>query len=181
MKTITKKPRTFKAWQLGAGSAMEAEMISEGKIIQNGDTYELFSQETIGHEKGEDAYTGDYFKVDSSGYPYPNKKESFERKNISVGEDEWQEKPAVYQTWEVSDGQCDAIDYLVSTGKLRIDEENEEHYFNAHLWGADLSSPKTSHVVFYSITADEEGTITDVDFNFVAEKQFFETYDFIEE
>ena len=180
MKTIMKKPKTFKAWRLGDGSEEEKRMIREGKIRKQNDVYELFSQETIGHDAGEKAEAGDYFKIDSSGYPYPNRKESFERKNVSLGNDEWQEKPAVYSTWEVKDGSCEEIDWLVKSGRMRINEDDEEHYFNAVLWGALLSSPKTSHIVFYSITKDGSGTVVDADFNFVADKQFYETYDFTE-
>ena len=71
---VQKKPVRLQAWQLGAGDAKEAEMIAAGKIkLREDGSYELFSMEALG-EKGQIAGPGDYFKVDSAGFPYPNKK-----------------------------------------------------------------------------------------------------------
>ena len=181
MKTITKKPNVFSAWRLGDNTEAEQQMINEGKIIVHEDRFELFSQETKGKSTGETAYAGDYFKIDSSGYPYPNGRERFERVNICVGENLYREKPATYQTWEVADGMCPEIAYLVEKGLLRIDEDNEEAYFNATLWGADLSAAKNAHIVVYSVEYREDGEVEKIDFNLVADQQFRETYDFVEE
>ena len=71
-----KNGKRIRAYQLGTDSAMEKQMISEGKIIVCVDgSYELFSREA--RQQGEKACTGDYFKIDSAGYPYPNKRDWF--------------------------------------------------------------------------------------------------------
>ena len=63
------------AWELGAGSAMEQEMIRRGKIAARPDgTWEIFSQEST-EGSGQVARTGDFFKVDEKEYPYPNEQE----------------------------------------------------------------------------------------------------------
>ena len=60
VKTATR----VRAWELGAGSDMEKEMIRVGKIIAHPDgVYEVFSQEST-EGKGQMAHAGDYFKVD---------------------------------------------------------------------------------------------------------------------
>lgn len=51
-----------------------------------------------------------------------------------------------------------------------------EHYFNAFLWGSDLSAAEDATIVFYSVSRTESGEITDVDFNFVARPQFENDY-----
>ena len=68
-----------RAWQLGAGTEMEKEMVAQGKIKRRKDgTYEVFSMEATG-ETGQIAKAGDYFKLDDSGKPYPNDKAFFEK------------------------------------------------------------------------------------------------------
>ena len=61
-------------------------------------------------------------------------------------------------------------------GRLTLKQEDPERYFNAFLWGADLSAAKDATVVFYNIDKNEEGEITDISFNFVAAKDFNENY-----
>lgn len=70
--------------------------------------------------------------------------------------------------WQASDSGCEEIDYLINNGKLTIKEDDDQHYFNAFLWGADLSAARDATVIFYSIDRDEVGKITDISFNFIA-------------
>lgn len=77
-KAIKLHGKTVSAWRLGDNSDMEKRLIQEGKIKLSGGLYEIFSREAMSGS-GESANAGDYFKVDSQGYPYPNNKEFFEK------------------------------------------------------------------------------------------------------
>lgn len=175
-----KTGKTVKAYCLGAGSAMEQQMIAEEKMKKCADgSYELFSQEAV-NETGEKAQAGDYFKVDSSGFPYPNAKEFFEKNHIKQEEaDTYIQIPAPLQAWTVDELECEEIAWLKQKGKLTINEADTDKYFSAFLWGTLLSTPKDSVVVFYGVTRDGAGQIVDVDFNFVARDEFERTYDII--
>ena len=61
---------------------------------------------------------------------------------------------------------------------MTIDENDYEHYFNAFLWGADLSAAKDATVLFIDIDRDEQGNIVDISFNFVTKKDFEESYSY---
>lgn len=130
--------------------------------------------------QGEMAYAGDYFKVDSSGFPYPNKKDWFEAHHKHIDGDEYMQIPNPVDIWEADLPVCDEIQYLLSSGRLRINEADSANYFNAFLWGADLSAARDAVVVFYSVDRNADGKITDVDFNFVARDEFEKTYTVLE-
>ena len=67
---VQKKAALIQAWRLGDGTEKEQELISKKVIVLREDgCYELFSREATG-KTGEIAKIGDYFKVDSGGYPY---------------------------------------------------------------------------------------------------------------
>lgn len=175
------KKKIVKAYQLGVGSEMEARLIKEGAIAVNEDgTYELFSQEAV-NGTGEIAECGDYFKVDEidgKHYPYPNGKEWFEENHIHLQDDEYAQLNKPLYIWQATDPECDAMDYLISNGKITIKKDDEKHYFNAFLWGADLSAAKDATIIFYSIDRDDQGEITDISFNFIAKEQFEADYEF---
>lgn len=173
-----KNGKTIRAYCLAADSAMELQMIEEGKIQKHADgNYELFSQEAV-NQSGEMAQPGDYFKVNGNGFPYPNTKEFFEKKHVKLDEpDAYMQIPAPLQAWAITEPECEEIIWLKQQGKLKINEDDTDKYFSAFLWGTMLSTPKDSVIVFYSVTRDEEGNISDVDFNFVARDEFERTYD----
>ena len=175
------KKKIVKAYQLGIGSEMEAKLIKEGAIVAKEDgTYELFSQEAV-NGTGEIAESGDYFKVDEIGdkhYPYPNGKEWFEENHIHLQGDEYAQLNKPLYIWQAIDPKCEEMEYLVANGKITIKEDDEQHYFNAFLWGAELSAAKDATVIFYSIDRDEQGEITDISFNFITKDQFESDYEF---
>lgn len=178
---IKKQGKVVKAYQLGVGNPMETQLIQEGaiKVIGNGQ-YELFSQEAVnGH--GEVAVAGDYFKVDDKNgrhYPYPNKKDWFESNHIHVSGDEYQQKPKPNMIWESTDKINKAVKWLLDNKKLVINKGDEQHFFNAVLWGSLLSAAKDAVLVFYGIIKTPNGDIDDVDFNFVARDIFTRDYDY---
>ena len=75
--------KQIQAYRLGDESPTEVVMIRAGKIkpLPNG-TYKLFSQDAA-----EVAKTGDYFRLDAAGYPYPCAKAWFEANYSHVSGD----------------------------------------------------------------------------------------------
>ena len=171
--------KTVQAWVLGENSSMETEMIDRGLIRKTGEgQYALYSQEAV-NGQGQQAFAGDYFKVDGAGYPYPNSREWFRANHRHISGDTWEQIPKALEIWEAGDGENEALCWLLETGKLVIREEEPERYFNARLWGADLSAARDAVLVFYSVTRNEAGEISDVDFNFVERQEFLRTYELV--
>ena len=172
MITVMKKQgKHICAYQLGKGSAMEEKLIREGLIVKRGDTYEIFSRE-CGGETGQIAHTGDYFKVDEGGKPYPNEKTWFEEHHRPLGGDEYEQIPAPLLAWEAGDPEDGPVRDLVEEGLLTIAEEDPEHYFQADLWGTHLTAPKDAVLVIYNLEKRE--------FNFVAREIFNNTYGIVQ-
>lgn len=169
-----KNGKRIRAYQLGTGSAMEKQMISEGKIIACVDgSYELFSREA--RQQGEKACAGDYFKIDSAGYPYPNKRDWFCRNHILLQEpDLYEQLPVQLKAWELSEPESEEIIWLKKQGILWIQEE--ANYFSARLWGTVERTAKDSVILFFHVERDSAGQITEVDFNFVSREEFQNSY-----
>lgn len=175
-KVIKNAGKMVQAYQLGAGSSMEQQLISEGKIHRIDDsTFELFSQE-VHTGTGEVAKAGDYFKVDNAGFPYPNEKAWFETNHRQIDGDTYEQLPKPLEAWEATEPMTETVQWLVDNGKLDLDESSTEKFFGATLWGSYLTAAKDAVLVFYGVTRDEDGTITGVDFNFVARSEFEATY-----
>lgn len=177
---IKSKKKIVKAYQLGTGSHMEKLLLEEGTLVLREDgKYELFSQEAV-NGKGEVAVAGDYFKVDDiegKHFPYPNEKSWFEANHTHLHDDEYEQENKPLFIWQATDPVSEEIRYLLDTRKMTIKEEDYEHYFNAFLWGTDLSAAKDATVIFYNIDRDENGGITDIGFNFIAKAQFESDYE----
>ena len=176
---IKNKRKIVKAYCLGEKSEMEQYLIGLGciRLLPDG-TYELMSREAK-NGVGERAVAGDYFKVDDVDgvyYPYPNSRAYFLDNHIHLEGDTYEQKAVPLAIWQWGDGSCDAIGYLLEQGKLTLNHEDEERFFNAFLWGADLSAPRDATVLFYDIVRDTSGAVTDVSFNFVVKAEFERSY-----
>lgn len=164
------------AYRLGDHSDVEERMIREGKIIRHTEErYELFSQEAK-DGAGQIAKAGDYFKIDSSGKPYPNEKEWFEANHKKIGDGQYMQIPKELNAWEVTEPMCEEIEYLIAEKKMEIHPETPERYFRAMLWGSKLSAAKDAIVIFHEIRRDENHAIEEIDFSFVARSEFEKTY-----
>lgn len=167
------------AYRLGDRSAMEQKMMQEGKMRRHEDgRYEVFSREA-GKESGEFASPGDYFKVDSSSCPYPNKKEWFENNHEKIGDGEYLQVPRMLEAWEAGEAMTPTADYLLRTGQLKLNEEDPDRYFEAELWGSVLTAPRDALLVIYEVTKDADGKILAVDFNFLARSEFEKNYHYV--
>lgn len=176
MRIIKKKGKHVHAYQLGHDSDVISELIKQGKISSDANgRYLIFSQESKNGE-GEIAYPGDYIKVDSSGFPYPNSKEFFEQNHRHLSGDDYEQVPTPLEAWDISEGENEVISFLIASDKLSINPQSEDKYFNAFLWGANLSAGKDAVIVFYSVSRSEDNHITDIDFNFVSRTEFEKTY-----
>ena len=172
--------KKISAYRLGDRSAMEQRMMREGKMRRHEDgRYEVFSQEA-GNGGGEFAKTGDYFKVDSSSYPYPNKKEWFESNHKKIGDDEYLQVPRMLEAWEVGEAMAPTVDYLLRTGQLKLNEDDPGRYFEAELWGSMLTAPKDALLVIYEVLKNADGEILEVNFNFLARSEFEKTYHYVQ-
>ena len=176
---VKNKRKLVEAYCLGRGSEMELRLIGLGRIrlLPDG-AYELMSQESQ-NGAGQRAEAGDYFKVDEVDgvyYPYPNGRAYFLSNHTHLEGDTYEQKARPLAVWQWGDEPCDAIGYLLERGKLTLKPEDPERFFNAFLWGADLSAAQDATVVFYDIFRDAEGAITDVSFNFVVKDEFERSY-----
>lgn len=171
-----KEGKTIRAWELGVDSDMERQLQSEGVIRWKPDgSCLLFSKEAV-NGLGEMAQKGDFFKVDeadSGRYAYPNRRDWFLEHHHPLGNGDYEVIAKPFPIWTKDDPPCEPMDFLLNTGRLRIDPTNPERYFNAVLWNAPLSAAEDAVIVFYSLERDACGALKDVEFNFV-DRQFFE-------
>lgn len=177
MRRVKKKEgKRIRAWQLGAGSKMERELLQTGKIrrTENG-RYELFSQEAS-NGMGEIAQIGDYFKIDADGFPYPNRREWFEEQHLWAEGDWYEQKPQILPAWRAGDPISEEVQFLLETGRMKLREDEPKRYFEASLWGARLTADRDAVLVFYSVERGENGKVCDADFCFVSGEEFARTY-----
>ncbi len=172
IRKINRKPKTVCAYELGAGSAVEAELIKSGRIrlLPDG-KYEIFSRESV-NGSGEIASPGDFVKIDGEGYPYPNERGYFLENHRFLDADRYEQKPQSVLAWTADDEMCPEVEYLMDHKGLVINESDPEKYFTAPLWGTVESAPCDAVLVFYRLERDADGRITDADFNFVARDEF---------
>ncbi len=184
MKNAIKKSgkRVF-AYRLGEGHPEIGRLIAEGRLIPHGDSFEVMSQEAVrgGSGKGQTAHWGDYIKIDSLGYPYPNSAEYFVSNHRHIEGDEYEQIPKPLKVWTVSEPMCEEIEYLQREKGLVIDTENEEKCFTAPLWGTVESAARDDVLVIHRVKRDETGSITDMNFNFVCLSEFIKNYTLTEE
>ena len=168
------------AYQLGAGSETEARLIRDGKIVRRDDgTYELFSLEAV-NGAGEVAQKGDYFKLSSDGYPYPNDRAFFEANHRPLGGDRFEQLPQPLDAWTADDPICPEIAFLMREKGLILDESTPEKFFSAPLWGTQLSAARDAVLIFYSVDYDAQHEVTNADFNFIARREFDQAYTWLD-
>jgi len=183
MRRAIKRTKPVQAFRLGDHSEMEQKLIAEGVIKVTPEGYELISIEAV-NGRGELASAGDYFKVnitaDGKHFAYPNGKEWFETTHKHLSGDNYLQINQPLYFWQVGDPISEEIKWLLDKGKLVLHEEDEMHYFNAELWGTNLSAARDATLVFYEIQRNSE-EISDISFNFVKNEVFQTTYEILQE
>ena len=176
--------KVVKAYELGSGTAMEAQMIDEGKITFADGNYYLRSTEVVnaGSGRGQKANPGDFFKVDSKGNPYPNDRNEFFENHIAVDEaaNEYEQIPKPLEAWFYGDPETDALRFALDNELVHLNYEDPQNYFGAFLWGEWLTAAQDAALIFYSVTR-ENGVVTAIDFNFVIREEIEKNYRLIEE
>ena len=181
MKKARKRPAVVQAYRLGEENSVVDGLTAEGEIRLRGDgSFEVFSPEAMG-ETGEIAHTGDYIKLDSSGRPYPNSAEYFEKNHSHIAAEFYEQRSNEVSVWMYGDPMCPEIQYLMEHKQLTFHEDDPDKYFRAPLWGTLLYAAKDAVIVFDRISRDEKGRIADEDFNFVERKEFERTYELLSE
>lgn len=180
MKKAKKKPAVVQAYRLGEDHEVLESLAEQGKIkIREDGKFEVFSQEAK-DDIGEIAHEGDYIKFDSSGAPYPNNAQYFEKNHRHLTGEYYEQRSDAVYIWTYKDPMCPEVQYLIDHKQLTLHEDDPKKYFQAPLWGTRLSAAKEAVLVFYRIEKDAQGNITDVQFNFVAGDEFRKTYEISE-
>lgn len=173
---VQKEAVYVQAWQLGAHSEKEEELITNGRIKLHVDgNYEIFSQEATG-KTGQIAKPGDYFKVALSGEPYPNERIWFERMHKHIRDDWYEQNSVPLQAWTVDEPINDTIQFLLDQSLLKINTSDPAHYFSASLWGTIETAAKNAVIIIHHVEKNNENEIISVNFNFVAREEFDKTY-----
>lgn len=177
---IRKKEVKLQAYCLGTGHLMEEKLLNCGLIRKDPDgTYRLFSQETRG--EGQAAKPGDYFKVDSTGSPYPNDRAFFLENHTHLEGDWYLQQAKPLKAWWNREGMGEELRFILGKGLLQVNETDPDKYYSAQLWGTTLYAPKDTVIVFSQVDRDDAGRIVHVDFYFLDREIFFGTYDILEE
>lgn len=180
---IKKHGKTVRAYRLGKKHPVLEKLMEEKKIvpIDDGEYYEVFSQESINAESGHGqiACVGDYVKIDSKGFPYPNEAAFFYANHRHIGGDEYEQTPKPLKAWTVDEPICQEVEFLICEKGLVLNESDPEKYFYAILWGNPEAAKRDAVLVFYSLTYGENGVVQDADFNFVERSEFDKTYDIL--
>lgn len=180
-KVIKNKGKMVNAYQLGSNNPVIKALMGGGKICDIGNgRYEIHSQEAVnGASGGEKAKAGDWIKVDSKGCPYPNEREYFEANHRHIEGDTFEQLPKPLSAWDRKLEKCLEIAFLVEKKGLIIDETSSDRRYIAELWGTTEVAAEDAMSVFYSISYDVAGNITDCDWNFVERGEFDRTYSLI--
>lgn len=179
MKEIKKRPIPTKVYELGKDDSRIQSLFEQGLIKKIHSQYEVFTLES-GKTEGQIACEGDFIKVDIKGNIYPTTKEKLYADYDQIEENLFVPKGKILSAWFAEENPCDEILYLIEKGILKLDPTHPEQYFQAVLWGTDVRAAKNAALIFYSIKKDTDGTILEIDFNFVERTIFEQTYIVIE-
>ena len=180
-KIIKNKGKIVKAYQLGSNHEVIKKLMEQGKIHDLGEgRFEVYSQEALkGKVGGEIGVSGDWIKVDGSGCPYPNDKKFFEMNHRHIEGDTFEQIPKVLYAWDKECEMCPEIRFLMEGKGLKINEKSVEQCYSAELWGTTEAAAADALIVFYDIQYNEDGSVRDAEFNFVASDAFEKTYSFV--
>ncbi len=163
---------------LGEGSDLEKALTEKNMLNRRPDgSWEVHTRESAGH-RGEIAQTGDYVKLDVEGCPYPVEASVFLREHRRAKDGYWQ-IPRKLEAWTADEPRTPILEWLLSTGRLKIAQNDPAHFYQAQLWGTQISAPVDAVLVFYHVSRNTDGDIMDVDFNFVDHEVFLLSYDTI--
>ncbi len=178
---VMKVPAPVTAFCLGEGSALEASLLQSGQLrrLPNG-RWEVFSQECTG-SSGQLAQDGDYVKLDSQGFPYPNHREYFLASHRRQPSGQYVQLPTPLTAWQLGEPLGEEMQFLLEHRLLRLDHDDPEHFFAYTGWGTLLTAARDAVVLFRHVERGGDGGITDIDFSFVKREVFDATYRVLEQ
>jgi len=182
LKVKKKHGKIVQAYKLGEKHERLEQLITEGKIIdlKNG-SFEIFSQEAVKSESGHGqlAYVGDWIRLDGAGYPYPSKDEWFQDNMRYISGDDYEQISKELMGWIADMEMCPEIEFLIQEKGLKLDGSSFDKYYSAILWGNLEVADRNAVLVFYSLSYNNDGAVTEAEYNFVERKEFDRTYDVI--
>lgn len=183
-RVIKKQGMLVQAYRLGDSHPVLNRLMEEKKLVERQDgRFELFSREILaaGGEHGEIAEAGDWLRLDSGGYPYPNRREWFARNLRHISGDTYEQLPIQRMAWTPEEPMSAEVEFLIQKKGLKLDESDPEHYYRAVLFGSPEAAAKNAVLIFYSITYAADGSVQDAEFNFVERSEFDAAYERIKE
>ena len=183
LKVQKKQGKITQAYRLKEGHPFIENLMKENQIKKvNDNEYEVFSQEAVLTEsgRGQLACSDDWIRIDNAGFPYPCTNEWFQQNLRHIEGDDYEQIPKVLSAWNADQPVCKEIEFLKTEKGLILDDANPDKYFQAILWGNPEAAPKDAFLIFYDITYDSDGNITDADYNFVQKNEFEKTYDILD-
>lgn len=172
----------IEACQLGKMSPLFQQLEKENRVRRlSGDEYEVISREAEagGSGHGQHARTGDYVKLDAGGYPYPNQRSYFERSHCHLEGERYEQYSLPLLAWTADQKISPEIQFLIEKKGLELHPEDPERFFSAMLWGEKECASEHDVLILYQISYGVDGTIRDIDYNFVAEQEFRKAYEYI--
>lgn len=182
MKVIKHQGKQVQAYRLGEEHPVLRQLMEQGRIIKREDgQFEVFSQEALqgGTAHGQLAQAGDFIKLDSAGFPYPNDAAFFQKNHRHISGDHYEQMPKPLDAWTADQPMCPEVEFLIKQKGLTVDESSQDACFSAPLWGTREVAARDAVLIFYSITCGTDGAIKDADFNFVSRSEFEKTYHII--
>lgn len=182
IQVMNKRGTVVKAYRLGLPHPVLDALMAEKRLIDLHDgTYEVFSQEAVlgGSGHGQLARAGQWIRVDSAGFPYPNADEWVRANLRHIGGDDFEKLQKPLNAWQADMPMCPQIQFLIRQKGLELNEEDPDHYFSAVIQGTRESAARDATLIFYSISQDEEGNVTDAEFHFIEKTEFDRTYDIL--
>ena len=143
--------------------------------LVNGDVFDpQVVSDMIGAKVAAKAAMSGYIKVDSTGAPYPNSREFFLQNHTHIEGDWYFQHSPVLKAWCRREKMCPEVEWLIGSGRLRIDENDPERYFNAVLWSAELHAAKDAVIIFNHRETPED--LASIGFRFITREEFDLTY-----
>lgn len=100
-------------------------------------------------------------------------------KYLWINIDTFEQLPKPLQAWDAKLKMCTEMRFLVEKKGLIIDETSKNRRYTAQLWGTTEVAAEDAVIVFYRISYDDAGNVTDCDWNFVERAEFDKTYSII--
>ena len=171
---VIKKPCPVQAFALGEQTAAELEFIRSGQLSPTEEgLWRLKTREAP--VEGELVRCGDYIKLDSIGMPYPVEKNWFEANHEKLREGWYIQKTSPRKAWRSTMPIAPEIQFLLDNGLLHW----QEHTFSAFLWGTMQTANEDAVIVLDAVDCTPDGTVTKVEFHFIAADEFEKVYDIL--